>query len=256
MAMHDLDVYVATSMRDPLHFTTNWSFVRGLFHGGYLGDWHLRYFDPTQAYLTNRIHKGLLECLMIKRARLTVYNAQEADTFGKDAEAGVTLAQGKPVIVYVARLFEQLPSLRPVYEALDEGSRQEKEAFIDLLSERRFLDAADRDILRGPDKGKGDVIGRVIGKHVPGLLQALGDDPVVLELIRQGYDPGRAEQDLVKFALERILLLERRALTFRDVHPLSLQTSPIDGVARGVVVTRNLEDTAKVVSGLFLDTLP
>src|SRR5206468_1908608 len=34
LAMHDLDVYVATSMRDPLHFTTNWTFVQSLFHDG------------------------------------------------------------------------------------------------------------------------------------------------------------------------------------------------------------------------------
>ncbi|MCI0557720.1 MAG: hypothetical protein MN733_04440, partial [Nitrososphaera sp.] len=51
MAMHDLDVYVATSMRDPLHFTTNWAFVHRLFHEGALADWKLRYFDPTQVFL-------------------------------------------------------------------------------------------------------------------------------------------------------------------------------------------------------------
>ncbi len=33
---------------------------------------------------------------MIKRARMSVYNAQESDTFDKDAEAAVTLAQDKP----------------------------------------------------------------------------------------------------------------------------------------------------------------
>src|SRR5205807_1540880 len=112
MAMHDLNLYVATSMREPLHFTTNWAFVQGLFHAGHLSDWNLRYFDPTQAFLPDRIQKGLLECLMIKRAQLTVYNAQESDTFGKDSEAGVTLAQAKPVVVFVARLFDQQPTMK------------------------------------------------------------------------------------------------------------------------------------------------
>ena len=49
--------------------------------------------------------------------------------------------------------------------------------------------------------------------------------------------------------------LERRALIFRDVHPLSLQTSPTDGVARGVIVSRTIKATADVLKGLFLRNL-
>jgi hypothetical protein len=86
-------------------------------------------------------------------------------------------------------------------------------------------------------------------------LKAAGEDKISMELIRQGYDPGTSSDDLVKFAVERMLKLERRALTFRDVHPLALQTSPMDGVARGVIVTRSVEDTAKVVGGLLRGTL-
>jgi nucleoside 2-deoxyribosyltransferase len=52
------------------------------------------------------------------------YNAQESDTFGKDAELGVTLAQGKPVIVYVTRLFEKSEGLKKIYELIDAGARQ------------------------------------------------------------------------------------------------------------------------------------
>lgn len=37
---------------------------------------------------------------MLKRARCTIYMAQETDTFGKDSELATTLAQGKPVIVF------------------------------------------------------------------------------------------------------------------------------------------------------------
>jgi len=55
--------------------------------------------------------------------------------------------------------------------------------------------------------------------------------------------------------LEIMIKLERRALTFRDVHPLALQASPMDGVARGVIVTRTVDNTAKVVSGLIGHTL-
>jgi len=34
-----------------------------------LNELDLRYFDPTQAYTDNRVNKGLVEALMLKRAR-------------------------------------------------------------------------------------------------------------------------------------------------------------------------------------------
>ena len=61
----------------------------------------LRWFDPTQAYCSNRIDKGLAEALMLRRATCTIYLAQETDTLGKDSELASTLAQGKPVIAYL-----------------------------------------------------------------------------------------------------------------------------------------------------------
>src|SRR5690606_16906049 len=64
----------------------------------------LRYFNPTQSWIEDRIAKGLVEALMLKRASITIYMAQKSDTFGKDSEASVALGQGKPVIVYVPRL--------------------------------------------------------------------------------------------------------------------------------------------------------
>jgi hypothetical protein len=252
MAAQKLDVYVATSMREPLHFTTNWAFVQSLFHRGNLAEWNMRYFDPTQAFLEDRIQKGLLECLMIKRSRLTVYNAQEADTFGKDAEAGVTLAQGKPVIVYVARLFDHLESLKPLYSVIDEAARIDRDAFIQKAEEKGFLDTSQKSALLAPDKTKSDAVAATINYHAPPELAKLAPDRILLELIRQGYDPDRIGGDALKFAVERILNLERRALIFRDVHPLSLQTSPMDGVARGVIVTRTVADTGAVIRGIFL----
>ncbi|TAK07690.1 hypothetical protein EPO44_03700 [bacterium] len=108
----------------------------------------------------------------------------------------------------------------------------------------------------GPEKTKGDVLAYLINKNVPGILSKVGEDKIAIELIRQGYDPpDQTSVDPMKFALERIQRLERRALIFRDIHPLSLQTAPMDGVARGVIVTRTITDTATVISGIFLGTL-
>jgi hypothetical protein len=253
MAMHDLDVYVATSMREPLQFTSNWAFVQRLFHEGELADWGIRYFDPTQSYLSDRIQKGLLECLMIKRARVTVYNAQEEDTFGKDAEAGVTLAQRKPVIIYVARLFER--DLHAIYNAIDRGVHLDLEPFVDELIDQKLIAPAERDSLLVPSSTKRNAIAAVINSHATSVLRTLGKELIAMELIREGYDASRHGDEPLDFAVKQILKLESRAATFRDSHPLSLQTSPIDGVARGVIVTRAVAETAKVLKCIFLGNL-
>ena len=64
---------------------------------------NLRYFNPTQSWIDDRIAKGLVEALMLRRATVTIYMAQKTDTFGKDSEASVALGQGRPVIVYVPK---------------------------------------------------------------------------------------------------------------------------------------------------------
>lgn len=255
MAMHDLNVYVATSMRAPLHFTTNWVFVNKLFRDGELAELNLRYFDPTQTYLPNRVQMGLLECLMIKRAQLTVYHAQESDTFGKDCEAGVTLAQAKPVVVFVTRLFDRHPEMASLYARFDEAARvNSRDDFIKALMEGGLLCKEEVvESLVDPEKSKSDAIEKVVEKHVKEILERAGTDNVEMELIRQGYAP--PEQNLIEYTMEKIVQLEQRAITFRDVHPLALQASPLDGVARGVIVTRTVDDTAKVVRGLLTDTL-
>lgn len=96
-----LDIYVATSMRKRHEYVEIAEFTSKLFQSEKLQDLNLRWFDPTLAYCPDRIDKGLSEALMLKRARCTLYLAQESDTLGKDSELASTLAQGKPVIAYV-----------------------------------------------------------------------------------------------------------------------------------------------------------
>ena len=42
--------------------------------------------------------KGLIECLMVKCAKVLLYMAGEKDSYGKDAETAMALSLGKPVI--------------------------------------------------------------------------------------------------------------------------------------------------------------
>lgn len=99
-----MDVYVATSMRTDADFASVNTFVKRLFRHEDIHPLKLRYFNPTQSWIEERVAKGLVEALMLKRAQFTIYLAQKADSFGKDSEASVALGQGKPVIVYVPRL--------------------------------------------------------------------------------------------------------------------------------------------------------
>ncbi|MDX6501376.1 MAG: hypothetical protein QOG23_4636 [Blastocatellia bacterium] len=255
MAMPDLNVYVATLMRAPLHFTTNWTFVNALFHSGQLSSWNLRYFDPTQTYLQSRIQMGFLERLMIKRTQLMVYRPQESDAFGKDSEAGVVLAQGKPVVAFVTRLFNRLPEMKSLYAALDEATRTiHRDNFVVFLRDQGLLTNKQvESLLIEPERSKADVIETVMRAYAQPVLKKIGSDHLDMELIRHGYVP--PDHDVLDFVFDRIIKLERRALTFRDVHPLALQASPIDGVARGVIVTRTVHDTATVVGGLLSGTL-
>jgi hypothetical protein len=96
-----LDVYVATSMRSDEDFIEQHRFVRQVFEDPELAPLRLRYFDPTLSWVKSRITKGLVEALMLRRAKVTIYNAGDRETLGKDSELAATLAQGKPVIVYV-----------------------------------------------------------------------------------------------------------------------------------------------------------
>ncbi len=99
-----IDVYFATSMRKKWEFETLYDLISSLFKDKKLSSLKLRYFDPTQSYEKCPIDKGLIEGLMLKRAKCTIYSSQEMDTLGKDSELAITLAQGKPVIAFVPEI--------------------------------------------------------------------------------------------------------------------------------------------------------
>ncbi len=99
----EMDVYVATSMRDERDYREMHTFIQSVFERHDVARLNLRYFDPTQAYCPNKYDKGLVECLMIRCANVTIYCAQKQDTMGKDSELAITLGLGKPVIVFVPR---------------------------------------------------------------------------------------------------------------------------------------------------------
>lgn len=101
--VNDLDVYVATSMRNRQNFRDMATTCEKIFTDARLKEFHLRYFDPTMSAARGHEDKGLIECLMVKCAKVVVYTEGEKESYGKDAEAAMALSLGKPVIFYCDR---------------------------------------------------------------------------------------------------------------------------------------------------------
>ena len=98
--LSDLDVYIATSMRKREDFRNMVDTCESIFTNHRLSSMNLRYFDPTLSAADGHEDKGLIECLMVKCAKMLVYCAGERESYGKDAEAAMALSLGKPVIFY------------------------------------------------------------------------------------------------------------------------------------------------------------
>ena len=75
--LSDLDVYVATSMRSRKDFRSMAETCERIFSDARLKEMNLRYFDPTLSAAGGHEDKGLIECLMVKCAKVLVYSAGE-----------------------------------------------------------------------------------------------------------------------------------------------------------------------------------
>ena len=101
----DLDVYIATSMRNRGDFRDMADFCETVFTSDHLQELRLRYFDPTLSAAEHHEDKGIVECLMVKCAKALILNAGTRDSYGKDAEAAMALSLGKPVIIFANEEF-------------------------------------------------------------------------------------------------------------------------------------------------------
>jgi hypothetical protein len=95
----DLDVYVATSMRTREDFRYMGQVCTEIFSADALQQYNIRYFDPTLSAAQYHEDKGMIECLMVKTAKLLLYFAQHKESLGKVSEFAMALSQGKPVVV-------------------------------------------------------------------------------------------------------------------------------------------------------------
>ena len=98
--VNDLDIYIATSMRTGKDFRDMVDTCEKISSNERLKKLNLRFFDPTLSATNDHEDKGLIECLMVKTAKVLVYFAGQSESYGKDAEAAMALSLGKPVIFF------------------------------------------------------------------------------------------------------------------------------------------------------------
>lgn len=225
LASDHLDVYIATSMRDPHEYVLVNKIVSLIFGHPDVNNLRLRWFDPTQAYCKERLDKGLIEALMLKRAKCTVYCVQETDTFGKDSELASTLAQGKPVVAVV-------PDLK---EAGIDTFKDWTSALANVYPEMSLRDLQIKFLRVFNNRGA-------------------WDDERTRAFLNDTKPMNRSEY--LKWIFEHAKeLYDTRASTLCDKHPLGLQVSITTGVANGVLVVRNANDCARLIRGIVTRSL-
>jgi hypothetical protein len=226
-----MDVYFATSMRKSWEYEDLFDFVQNLMNHASLADLRLRYFDPTQAFTENRVNKGLVESLMLKRARCTVYSVQDTDTLGKDSELAATLAQGKPVIAYVPLI--DVDHRVQTLVAETPSTVQERLRFV-LYTDDSFaasISPQDYDFVR-QFTALEEFEKRRVWRSIP--------DTAAIEQLKQGH--GAAIERLCRIiAHSEARIYDRRAKTLAKSHPLAIQVNLDTGVANGVLVVRTIE---------------
>jgi transcriptional regulator with XRE-family HTH domain len=268
-----LDVYVATSMRTDADFVSVNRFVKGLFSHASVRPLKLRYFNPTQSWIEDRIAKGLVEALMLRRSSLTVYMAQKSDTFGKDSEASVALGQGKPVIVYVPKLYlSETFDLEQLYYTPRS----------DLLAALR------KEVPKGEEFVDETVDEEaIVGRIATQRLERLSDEQLTMIVMEswadfdlygeanrfQGFEreyrswlddvatggnppiPSEIRTALIGALVATGLRMEGRAKIFKEVHPLALQVILSTGVLNGILVVRTPDQCAIVMAALLSNNL-
>jgi hypothetical protein len=238
-----MDVYFATSMRKAWEYKDLYEFIDRLMAAGEIKDLGLRYFDPTQAYTDNRVNKGLVEALMLKRARCTVYSVQDTDTLGKDSELASTLAQGKPVIAFIPDLDVEQRTAQLLSE--DPTTILERLRFL-LYADDQMGQRLKNDDLTVIDQVE-DALKQFCGQKI---WSSLRDEDAIR---RFGSSTGEALASFCRLiAAAEKFVYDKRARTLKESHPLALQVNLETGVANGVLVVRTIPDCAALLRRVLL----
>jgi hypothetical protein len=240
-----MDIYFATSMRKRWEYEDLFDFVSALMTRPELQELNIRFFDPTQSFDKNRINKGLVEALMLKRALCTVYSVQDTDTLGKDSELAATLAQGKPVIAYA-------PKINPD-ERVKELHNQRPRALRDRL---QFVIYAD-EIFTSSFRLEMSFLEEFVKKldaFEAGMPWKSLSDASSMDKFRES-NRAELERFCRVIALSEERIYNKRAGTLLNSHPLGIQVNLDTGVANGVLVVRDVETCATLVRQILTNSM-
>lgn len=256
-----MDIYFATSMRNSWEYEELFDFVSKLMNqpieklpeklkdrsnelqGKTLEELKARYFDPTQSYDKNRINKGLIESLMLKRAACTVYSVQDTDTLGKDSELAATLAQGKPVIAYA-----------PTINVEDKTSRYFEERPANLKSRLQFVLYADERNLKPEETSYLlNFLPRLEEFENQMLWKSITDEAAMKRFQQDHRDELTRFCQILAASEERIYT--KREQTLRKDHPLAIQVHLDSGVANGVLLVREIQTCADLLLRVLTNTM-
>jgi hypothetical protein len=230
LAASHIDVYVATSMREPWEYEAMARVADDIFGNPRVKGLNVTMFDPTLSYYESRYDKGLVEGLMLNRASVTIYMVQETDTLGKDSELAATLAYGRPVIAYVPQYTkdELVAELR---------SSRLRRTFTRLL----MLLAAGAYSIEKAELGLS-----LMRKFSPIFVL----DPNEEDSFREAH-----ADDLEKVysvvADAEVDSLDDRARMLAEIHPLGLQLQQGTGVACGILLARTPKRCAELLAQLL-----
>lgn len=230
-----LDVYVATSMRQEWEYRDVNSICKEVFNGEKLKSINVRYFDPTQSYHENSIAKSLIEGLMLKRAKCTLYLVQETDTMGKDSEMASTLAQGKPVVAYVPKIILNKRILE-----------------LKNVSLENLLGKAD---LLKPEVSPADL---PQFNHCVGIIISLSEKGKAHGMTpRKLLSKHKSEYNMIiqLIAKYEAIFYDKRADQLKYKHLLRIQIDLKNGVANGVLVARSLIACVNIIYKILTNSL-
>lgn len=274
-----LDVYVATSMRLDADFVSVNQFVNALFENPDIKKFKLRYFNPTQSWIQDRVAKGLVEALMLRRAKLTIYMAQKEDSFGKDSEASVALGQGKPVIVYVPKL-----TSRQINVDSEQLSNTDRKELLRILAAEGGAEDAEFDETVDDlgllsrvleirlSKASLSELSQIALEHWAdfGLTTESASERIHDDTSRAQFrtwvdsikNTGQASPlpeglraDFVRLLVSTATNFEKRSRLFREQHPLALQVILKSGILNGMIVVRSIESCSAILRALLLNDL-
>lgn len=240
LAARHIDVYVATSMRDRWEFEGTAKTIEQIFgEGSPLKELELTYFDPTISYTESRIDKGLIEGLMLRRARVTLYMVQEGETLGKDSELAATLAHGRPVIAYLQERSEK----EIVAELEASGLERTFKRMLILLAEGR------KAVTDGIDQELWEMY-RAWEPYTFRLDPAQEEEKEFLAA--HSAQVTRLRGLVAKAEIESF---ESRLRTLTQKHPLAMQLQHRTGVASGLLVARSVTRCIELLRGVLLNEL-